>query len=207
MRRGCSIGGASWQKKKIRAGRKAALLVTGGILGATLTKIFESKPALAASDTQKLDYIASLLEQLNTSSVAVINAIHDLALSSGGGGVVTVEVATPWKAKEPETIFNQAIRNAGVFQSDNMVDHRNSKRLVFKVESTLNQACIIQPVANLDNSFQLALPFGGPFPCPANGNIDIVLAWDDWRPYIGIQITVAIAPVSGNLRVRQAMQE
>jgi len=192
-------------------GKEAAMVIGGGIIGAGLTALFQSRPAKAAPESDKLDYVATLLERLITAEADTLAAIKSLSLGGApvlpGQTEVNVAVTTPWVARDPVIIFDLAIRNAGVFFSDDLADFRNSKRLAVKVESTLNQAVVIQLMGNIDNTWQLAVPIAGPFPCPANGNLLFGLAWDDWRPFIGAQITAGIAPVSGNLRVRQVLQD
>ncbi len=189
-------------------GKDMALLVTGGVLGTGLGLLLQARPVKAATPDEKLDYIATLLEELLKTEADVLAAIKSLSLGGVPGTTeVAVAVTTPWTAKEPAIIFQQALRSAGVFFSDDLVDYRNCKRLAFKVESTLNQPVIIQLMSNFDKSWQLAVPMAAPFPCPANGNIDIGLAWDDWRPFVGVQITVGVAPISGILKIRQVLQE
>jgi len=193
-------------------GKGAQLFVVAGaasVVGGMLGALFASRPAKAAAETDKLEYIASLLETLNKSEADVLAAIKALGEISGGvtPGVIGVTVSTPWVAKEPVLIFQQAIRSAGTFTSDDLVDFRNGKRLAFKVESSLDQNVIIQLVANTTKTFNLATNLDGPFPCPANGNIHIGLAWDDWLSFVGVQITLGAAPISGMLSIWQVMQE
>lgn len=184
--------------------KTTALIVGGTALGVGLAALFGARPVKGAIDTEKLDYIASLLEQLNVTELEVLTAIKGISISPGG---VTVEVLSLWKAKEPEHIFEQAIRSIGVFQSDTMVDFRNGKRLLFKIESTLDQAVTIQVIGNQSDTFNLATNIDGPFAVAANGNITIGLAWDDWHPYVGIIITAAIAPAAGILSIWSMIQE
>jgi len=188
-------------------GKNVALVAVGIAGGLSLAAILKAKPAAAAPDSQKLDYIASLLEHMGATQEAILTAIKSISLP--GGGIITFpdSFLTPWKAKEPEHIFEQAIRSIGVFQSDQMVDYRNGKRLLIKVESTLDQNVTIQLVGNYTESFNLATNINGPFVVLPNGNITIGLAWDDWHPYVGVQITTLIAPVAGILNIWSVMQE
>ncbi|MBA7675476.1 hypothetical protein ES703_83711 [subsurface metagenome] len=123
-------------------------------------------------------------------------------------------VSTPWVAKEPEEIYSYAIRTISTFSSHKMVDWTEGKRLVIKVESSLNQACLIQLTGNYVDDMNLATDINGPLPCPANSNISvglafdsIGLAWDDWHPFIGVRITTAIAPTTGILNIWAVIQE
>jgi len=201
-------------------GKNALLVVAGGAVGAGLTMLFQSKPAKAATESDKLDYIADLLEGLIKAEVDTLAAIKNLSLGGipglprlpglpGVPGVAEIQIAvsTPWVAKDPVLIFNQAIRNIGVFFSDGLVDYRNSKRLTFKLESSLDQAIIVQLVGNVRETWQLGTNIGPPIPCPANGNISIGLAWDDWNAFVGVQITTAIAPAAGILNIWQVLQD
>ncbi|GAJ03150.1 unnamed protein product, partial [marine sediment metagenome] len=104
-------------------------------------------------------------------------------------------------------IFSQAILTTGTFYSDKMVDWTKGQRILFKVESTLNQAVQIQLIGNTVDDMNLATDINGPLPCTANGNISIGLAWDDWHPYVGVKITVAVAPTAGILTISAVIQE
>ena len=187
-------------------GKKA--LVAGGLtgLGAGVGAYLGSRKGGAAaappSEAERLDAIIALLQELKTTDAAILAALKALVLPGAPG-----EVSTPWKAQEPELIFQQAIRSAGTFFSDKMVDFRNGKRLLFKVESSLDQNVTIQVIGNHTDSFNLATNINGPLPCLANGNISIGLAFDDWHPYVGVRVTAAIAPTVGMLKIWSVMQE
>ncbi len=190
-------------------GGMAVMFVVGGAVGAGLAAILAAKPVAAAPETDKLDYIAALLEELNKNQIALIAAINNLVLPPGGGGAGAIagEVATPWVAKDKESIYATPIRSVGVFNSDKMVDYTRGKRMLIKVESSLDQPASIQLVGGIDNTFNLATNVGGPNVVPANGNLAIGLAWDDWHPYIGVVITVAAAPTTGILNIWGVIQE
>ncbi len=189
-------------------GKNAALLVAGGALGVGLAALLKGKPVEAAPDTTKLDYIASLLEQIGITQEAILQAIKDISLP--GGGIITFpdSFLTPWKGdKDPLQIYQQAIRSAGVFQSDVMVDMRNVKRLTIKAESSLDQAVALQLVGNFVDSFNLAVNVGPPAVCPINGQTGFGLAWGDWTCFCGVRILVAIAPTAGILTITAVVQE
>lgn len=182
----------------------AALAAFGaGALGAALTALFMARPAKAAPTDEKLDYLLQVLTTL-AEALAVLSA-RQAAL------IETLEKWEPgvaeWKAKEPKLIFDQAIRNIGVFNCDRLADWRNGKRLIIKVESSLDVAANIQPIGNIDSSFHLVTNIDGPFGCPANGNISIGFAWDDWQPFVGVTIATAVAPTTGRLSVEVVVQE
>ena len=117
-----------------------------------------------------------------------------------------ITAVTTWEAAEPVEIYREAIRAAGTFHSE-LVNWTKGKRLILKVENTLNQAVQIQPIGNVKNSVDKSVDINGPFPCTANGNISVGLAWDDWHPYVGAKITVVIAPTSGELKIEAVVQE
>jgi len=112
-----------------------------------------------------------------------------------------------WVSLPPEEIMNQAILAPGVFNTDSMVDCRNVKRVVFKVDNTLDQPLIMQIIGNQVESFVQTVNIGPPVPCLANGQTSIGLAWDDCLPWVGATITVAVAPTVGLVKVWDVVQE
>ncbi len=118
-----------------------------------------------------------------------------------------IKVTAPWVAKDPEEIFRQTIRITGTFHSDKMVNWTEGKRLLLKVDSSLNQVVQIQLIGNISSAKDEAVDINAPFPCPADGKISIGPAWDDWHPYIGCEITVAVAPTTGVLAITAVIQE
>ena len=190
------------------------VLVSAGVgagAGAIVAALVARRPAAAAPPDEKIDYMLALLEQIAAGNAAIVTAIQQLAeaLQAIVPGIpeVTVSVSTPWVAKEPERILEQTIGATGTYYSDSMVNWTEGKRLIIKVESTLDQAVQIQLIGNIENTRLLATDVGPAFPCPANGNISIGLAWDDWHPYIGVRITAAVAPTAGILNIWSVIQE
>lgn len=197
---------------------RATGLVVGGIggaaLGATIAMLIAAKPAAAAPPEEKLDYLIEVLTTLvpvlaevSERQAALIELLEQWLATQGIAPGVEVSVRTPWVAKEPEQIFSSAIRSAGTFYSDKMINWTNGKRILFKVESSLNQAVNVQLIGNIQDSKDLATDINGVLPCTANGNISLGLAWDDWHPYVGVRITAAVAPVAGILSISAAVQE
>ncbi|GAI61552.1 unnamed protein product [marine sediment metagenome] len=200
----------------------AAGLVVGGVGGATLATVIAvllaARPARAAPTDEKLDYLIEVLTtlvpvlaQVAEGQAELITAMQQWLAAQGipvapAAEGVEVTVSTPWIAKEPEQIFSSAIRSAGTFYSDKMVDWNRGKRIVFKVESSLNQAVNIQLIGNIVDSKELATDIGLALPCTANGNISVGPAWDDWTPFIGIRITAAVAPTAGILTIWAVIQ-
>jgi len=186
----------------------------GGSLLGVIGGLLLSKPAAAAAPELKLDYLVKLLETQLQGTAEIITWLEKINTAQGAPGVpgepgvpgIEVTVLTPWKAKEPEAIFNQAIRSVGAFHSDAMVNWTEGKRILFKVESSLDQAVQIQLVGNISDTFTLATNIGPALPCVANGNISVGPAWDDWHPFIGVLITTAIAPTAGILNIWAVVQ-
>ncbi|MDP2323650.1 MAG: hypothetical protein Q8N51_06425 [Gammaproteobacteria bacterium] len=176
--------------------------------------LMAAKPAEAAPPEETLKYLISLIEagvgllEVNKNqNDQIIALLQQIAAAPGGDGIV-VTVLTPWKAREPEVIFDHmAIRAAGTYQSDTMVDIRDVKRLFIKAESSLDVAAQIQLIGNTINSFNLSTNVGLPAVCPANGNVSFGLAWGDWQPYIGIVITIVAPPTVGFLTIYAVEQE
>lgn len=199
---------------------KAAGLVLGGmggtVLGTLLGMLLAAKPAEAAPPDEKLNYliecqtaIVQLLGQLVEGNIQVIGLLQQLVAAAGilpPAEGVEVTVKTPWVAKEPEEIFREPITSADVFYS-RIVDWTKGKRLVIKVESTLDQAVQIQVIGNIIESVTKATDISTPLPCAAHSNISVGPAWDDWHPFIGVRITTAVAPTAGILKIEAVVQE
>ncbi len=128
----------------------AAGLVIGGIGGATLASIvaalLAAKPAEAAPPDEKVNYLIEALTtlipvlaevaegqtHLVEGQTQLVEAIQQWLAAQGiapPGEGIEVTISAPWVAKEPETIFTQAIRTAEVFYSDKMVNWTRGKRL------------------------------------------------------------------------------
>jgi hypothetical protein len=194
-------------------------LVFGGIggtaLGLVIATLLAARPARAAPTDEKLDYLIEVLTALvpvlaevAESNASLIALLQQLLAAQGIAPGEGIEgLLTPWVAKEPEQIFSQSIRSAGIFYSDKMVNYTKGKRMLFKVESSLNQAVNIQLIGNISDDKNLATDINGALPCSANGNISAGLAWDDWHPYVGVKITAPIAPTAGILTISAIVQE
>lgn len=115
--------------------------------------------------------------------------------------------AAPWIAKEPEEIFKRDIRTVTTVYSDKMANWTKGKRMLLKVDSSLDQAVQIQVIGNTEAGVNGSVNINSALPCVANGRITVGLAWDDWHPYIGATITTAIAPTAGTLRIWAVIQE
>lgn len=187
--------------------------IGGGALAAAIATLLAARPAAAAPTDEKLDYLIEvltalvpLLAEVSERQAALIELLEQLLTRPAEEGAIMTVVAL-YRAKDPEQIFSAPIRSAGTYYSDKMVDFRNSKRILFKVESSLNQAVNIQIIGNVQDSKELATDINGVLPCTANGNISVGLAWDDWHPYVGVKITVAVAPTAGILTIWAVVQE
>jgi len=201
-------------------GKRAEGLVIGGlggtVLGALLGTLLAAKPAEAAPPDEKLNYLleclialVQVLAELADKNAQLIALLEQWLAAQGvpPGEGIEVTVLTPWVAKEPEEIYSYAIRTIGTFYSNKMVDWTRGKRLVIKVESSLNQAVQIQIIGNTVDDMELATDIGPVKVCPANDNISLGPTWEQWCPYIGVKIIVDIAPTSGLLTISAVAQE
>ncbi|MBA7682327.1 hypothetical protein ES703_90677 [subsurface metagenome] len=202
---------------------RGAGLVVGAVGGTVLGALGVTIYALLAKAAEakelppedKLNYliecqtaIVQLLGQLVEGNQAIIGLLQQLVAAAGVPPAEGIEVIvkTPWVAKEPEEIFREPITSADTFYS-RIVNWTEGKRLVIKVESTLNQAVQIQVIGNIIESVTKATDIGPPLPCAANSNISVGPAWDDWHPFIGVRITTAVAPTAGILKIDAVIQE
>jgi hypothetical protein len=205
------------QKENIR--KTAILLVgsgAGSFGGVLLAELLRGKPAQAAPDSEKLQYIIDLLEELVKGDGLILDSMGNIVdalqnisdrLTGGEPGAIPSSILTPWVATEPDMIFEQAIRNAGVFFTTKRVDYRRGKRLALRCESSLDQPALLQTIGNFQDSIAGATDIGFAVPCLAGGSAGIGLAWDDWHPYIAVRMTIALPPTIGFLRIFSSMQE
>jgi len=199
-------------------GKTAQVLVAGGmgtVFGAALATLLAAvEKAKAAPPDEKIDYLiecltalAQILAVLVDKNAQLIELLEQWLAAQGVPPGVEVTVLTPWVAKEAEEIYRYPIRTTGTFYSNKMVDWTRGKRLLVKVESSLDQEVEIQLIGNIVDDMELATDIDTPKTCPANDNISIGPAWDHWCPYIGVRITVATAPTSGLLTISAVSQE
>jgi hypothetical protein len=113
----------------------------------------------------------------------------------------------PWIAGEIMELHRQAFTAVGTFHSSKRADWTKGKRLLIHVESTLNQAVQIQPTGNIRDAADGQTNVGFPMACPAGGTVSVGLAWDDWHPFVGVDIVIAVAPTAGELRAYAVIQE
>lgn len=201
-------------------GKTAQGIVIGGVggtvLGALLATLLAAKPAEAAPPDEKLNYLlecltalVQVLAELADRNAALIQLLEQWLAAQGVPPAEGIEVTvlTPWVAKEPESIFASAITSADTFNANRMINWTRGKRLIIKVESSLDQAVQIQVVGNITDSYYLATDISTPLPCAAHSNISVGPAWDDWHPFIGVRITTAVAPTAGILTISAVIQE
>lgn len=192
-------------------------LVVGGLGGAALATVIATllaaRPVQAAPLDEKLDYLIEVLTTLvpvlaevSERQVALLETLEEL-LGRPAEERLVVTTRTPWIARPAEQIYEAAIRSSGTFYSDYMVNWTEGKRILFKAESSLNQAVIIQVIGNISDDMKLATDINAGLPLAANGNLSVGLAWDDWHPYVGIKITVPVAPTAGILTISAIIQE
>jgi hypothetical protein len=192
--------------------------------GTMLGELLSARPPEGAPESAKLDYAISLVQQfvasqlelisLNKQVLSALKEIRDKPAAELAPVIPETQiqvvpvtsVRTPWIAREPEKIFDQTIRNAGVFLSD-FVDFRVGKRLLLKIESSLDQAVQVQVIGDITKSDALSVNIGLAVACPGPGQTSIGLAWDDWHPWVAVRITVLLAPTTGYVRIWQVIQD
>lgn len=186
-------------------GKTAVAAGAGAAVGSLVGTLLARRPAAAAPSEEKLDHLI----ELSTAILADLEKalLYLKQISEAGPGGIAGSVLTPWVAREPAVIFEQEVRQAGNMLADSMVDYSNGKRLLIKVESSLDQAAVIQPIGNIDNNMNTATNVGPPLPCAGNTNISIGLAWDDWHPWMGVRMTFGIAPAAGRIRIIVVIQD
>ncbi len=190
--------------------------VGGTILGATIAALLLAKPAEAAPPEEKLNYLiecltalVQILAEVAEGNTALTAAIQQWLATQGVPPAegIKVTVLTPWVAKEPGEIYRKQIRTVGSFYTDRMVNWTKGKRLLLRVNSSLNQDVQIQVIGNISDTTAGGTDINLPKTCSAHDRISIGLAWDDWQPYIGAKITVATAPTAGVLSISGVIQE
>lgn len=193
-------------------------IIVGGVGGAALATVIATlmaaRPARAAPTDEKLDFLIEvlttlvpLLAEVSERQATLIELLQQWLAAQGIEPGVELTILTPWVAQAPEEIFNQEVRSIGTVDCDRMADYRRGKRILFKVESSLDQAVQIQLVGNIADSMTLATNINAALPVAANGNITIGLAWDDWHPFVSARIIVGVAPTTGMLKVEYSIQE
>ena len=201
-------------------GKTALNLLVGGLGGTVLGGLIATLMAKAAEAAElppdeKLNYliecqtaIVQLLGQLVEGNQAIIGLLQQWLAAQGipPAEGVEVTVLTPWVAKEPEEIYRFAITTTDPFYSK-MVNWTRGKRLVIKVDSSLDEAVDIQLIGNIVDDTELATDIDTPKSCPKKDSISIGPAWDHWFPYIGVRITATIAPTEGLLTISAVSQE
>ncbi|MBA7715279.1 hypothetical protein ES703_124320 [subsurface metagenome] len=189
--------------------------IGGTALGVALATLLAAKPAEAATPDEKLNYLIELLTALipvlaevAEGQAALNQSLQQWLAAQGIEPGVEVSVSTPWFAQEPVEIFDREVRETAItLDCDKMANWTKGKRMVFKVESSLDQAVNFQVVGNIEDSMQLATNINAALPVAANGNITAGLAWDDWHPFVGARIIVGAAPTTGRLKVEYSIQE
>jgi len=193
--------------------------IGAGALATVIATVIAAKPAKAAPTDEKLDYLIEVLTVLVPLLAEVVEGQSTLMtaiqqwLAAQGIPVapptdgIEVTVLTPWEAKAPVEIFNQEVRAVATFDCDKMADWIRGKRIIIKVESSLDQGVLLQVVGNIENSMTLAVNINAALPVAPNGNISVGLAWDDWHPFVSARIIAGVAPITGRLKVEYSIQE
>lgn len=112
-------------------------------------------------------------------------------------------------AMAPELLYNAMPGASPVYSS--LSDWRGAKRIVFHITSTLDKACSVQIIGNINNATASATDINGAIPL-AIGNVTTQyatagLAWDDWVPFTGLRITCPVLPAAGAVTIWAVRQE
>ena len=110
----------------------------------------------------------------------------------------------------PQQIFTKDIR---LIETDvtPVQDITLSQRVAIKVKSTLDQAVTIQLIGDFFNPMDTPTNINGPIAVPIGSitpsSAEIHLAYDDWQPYLAVQLSTLIAPAVGTVTVWLAGQD
>jgi len=119
--------------------------------------------------------------------------------------VLDIKGVISWQAGPIQQLYYEKINTAATFSSE-MMNWKEGKRVLFKATSTLDQDATIQVVGNIENSVVGSVNINAGLSCAANSAITVGLAWDDWHPYIGCQMTLATAPTKGMMKIQALIQ-
>jgi len=119
--------------------------------------------------------------------------------------VLDIKGVISWQAGPIQQLYYEKITTAATFSSE-MINWKEGKRLMIKATSTLDQDATIQVVGNIENTVIGSVNINAGLNCAANSAITVGLAWDDWHPYIGCQITLATAPTKGMMKIQALIQ-
>jgi hypothetical protein len=150
----------------------------------------------------------------------LINIYESRALAAGGptmiqiseegvtpvaGGATQVAVSvdskiqTPWVQRNPAEILSANPTATGIVKSG-MYNWGSGKRLLLWLESSLDQDVVVQAKGNIYPNIENATNIGPSIALISHGVSDIGLAWDDWHPYVGVEITITTAPTEGEIK-------
>jgi hypothetical protein len=180
----------------------------GGAVGALIDSLLHPKTAGAQPGQVDLTPIeqalaaiivqqqadAAKLDTLDSDLQSILAAIQ--ALATGG---------TPPVPEDPVILWQKTITSAtpaGTPLSTPLVDFRQVRHVLFKFESTLDQAVNLQVVGDIFNTTSTRqVNVGGAIALAAGDTAAAEPGWAQWYPWMGVQITVPVAPATGKLTI------
>ena len=107
-----------------------------------------------------------------------------------------------------EVLYNAIPGGAGTFYSD-MFNFQGARRLLLFINNGLDVAVTVQAIGNIEDATATATTINGIIPVASTAQASIGLAYDDWHPFVGIQIVLAVPPVlpAANLIITACVQE
>lgn len=180
-------------------------LIVANLMNPKSAQAAPGTPAYSDSD------IRQALAALLLSSQEINNKLDSLSNIQAALQILANVPTTPLPGVDkPVALFDKVINVAsplGGINTDKLFDWKVGRRLLIKIESTLNQPVIIQVIGNVFNSFDQVVDINGPFNVLPGSNASVGLAWDDWHPYIAVNIAVGVAPTNnGRLKIYVSLQ-
>lgn len=170
------------------------------------------KIPLGANSTQILSVLQTILQN-EQEILTAIQALTGIQIQVPVSGLPIASILTPWQA-QPEILLLDHVswRSASAFVGKQMVDMRNQKRLVIKIESSLDVDVSVQLMGDFSDTTAIQISngveVGSSVPCAANSTAGIGVGVDgNWYPFLGIQVTPAAAPSQGIITARAITQE
>lgn len=147
-----------------------------------------------------------------TNSLAQPGKTLTIFCSNGNPNVGTGNQAKKPTTGAPQIIFNAAFGAIpiGTYLSL-LLDCQGVNRILLFAISTLDVPVALQAMGNIENVPATSSLINGLIPCPIGSvittHVGIGLAYDDWHPYVGAQVGVAVNPTVGSLIIYAVVQE
>lgn len=91
---------------------------------------------------------------------------------------------------------------------DRLADCRSANRVCFIIENGLNQSVSVRVLGNDGSGSSSAIPVNTtPIVIDANSRQGIGIKTEEWMPFMGVDITPAVAPTDGRIQANAHIQE